>query len=208
MGMTESGISGVCHARVGDRGVRRIPLSSRSTLNLGFLVDGMASTAWAKLLNGKFLGLALLVFTGDIVAPFAPITLKPYKIPHFCSPCRDRLKAYPGLLSEAHDGNRTHDLFLTKEVLCRLSYVGVFSLTDWLFGESRVCRAEPTAGATAPSSQQGRHGSRISSAHRRATFSATPAGAINCGAGNGARTRDPELGRLALYQLSYSRSVR
>src|SRR5260370_39228107 len=111
-------------------------LSSRSTLNLGFLVDGMASTAWAKLLNGKFLGLALLVFTGDIVAPFAPITLKPYKIPHFCSPCRDRLKAYPGLLSEAHDGNRTHDLFLTKEVLCRLSYVGVSSLTDWLFGES------------------------------------------------------------------------
>src|SRR5262249_26493277 len=27
---------------------------------------------------------------------------------------------------EAHDGNRTHDLFLTKEVLCRLSYVGIF----------------------------------------------------------------------------------
>ena len=25
------------------------------------------------------------------------------------------------------------------------------------------------------------------------------------GAGNGTRTRDPELGRLALYQLSYSR---
>ncbi len=27
------------------------------------------------------------------------------------------------------------------------------------------------------------------------------------GAGNGTRTRDPELGRLALYQLSYSRSA-
>src|SRR5262247_2142169 len=26
------------------------------------------------------------------------------------------------------------------------------------------------------------------------------------GAGNGTRTRDPELGRLALYQLSYSRA--
>ena len=26
------------------------------------------------------------------------------------------------------------------------------------------------------------------------------------GAGNGARTRDPQLGRLMLYQLSYSRS--
>jgi hypothetical protein len=25
--------------------------------------------------------------------------------------------------SEAHDGTRTRDLFLTKEVLCRLSYV-------------------------------------------------------------------------------------
>ncbi len=27
------------------------------------------------------------------------------------------------------------------------------------------------------------------------------------GAGNGTRTRDPELGRLALYQLSYSRMM-
>ena len=31
---------------------------------------------------------------------------------------------------------------------------------------------------------------------------------IRCGAGDGIRTRDPELGRLALYQLSYSRSRR
>ena len=28
---------------------------------------------------------------------------------------------------------------------------------------------------------------------------------MRIGAGNGTRTRDPELGRLALYQLSYSR---
>src|SRR6185295_5352539 len=28
-----------------------------------------------------------------------------------------------------------------------------------------------------------------------------------CGAGNGTRTRDPKLGRLALYQLSYSRKI-
>src|SRR5687768_4413290 len=28
---------------------------------------------------------------------------------------------------------------------------------------------------------------------------------MRTGAGNGTRTRDPELGRLALYQLSYSR---
>ena len=30
-------------------------------------------------------------------------------------------------ISEAHDGNRTRDLFLTKEVLYRLSYVGIAS---------------------------------------------------------------------------------
>src|ERR671910_1965706 len=30
-------------------------------------------------------------------------------------------------------------------------------------------------------------------------------GHTRTGAGNGTRTRDPELGRLALYQLSYSR---
>src|ERR1700736_4708579 len=67
---------------------------------------------------------------------------------------------------KAHDGNRTHDLFLTKEVLCRLSYVG-----------------EPCSS------------SNLKPASRT-------------GAGNGTRTRDPELGRLALYQLSYSRSPR
>ena len=29
----------------------------------------------------------------------------------------------------------------------------------------------------------------------------------NVGAGNGVRTRDPQLGKLMLYQLSYARSV-
>ena len=29
-----------------------------------------------------------------------------------------------------------------------------------------------------------------------------------CGAGNGTRTRNPQLGRLMLYQLSYSRAPR
>src|SRR5207245_9513965 len=41
------------------------------------------------------------------------------------------------------------------------------------------------------------------------TLSGHPFSAITVikqiGAGNGTRTRDPELGRLALYQLSYSR---
>jgi hypothetical protein len=34
-----------------------------------------------------------------------------------------------GMLGGAHVGIRTRDLFLTKEVLCRLSYVGQFAST-------------------------------------------------------------------------------
>ena len=63
-------------------------------LNLGFFVDSMASAAWTKLFNGEFLGLALLVLAGDIVAPFAAITLKPDKIPHFLSPFSEYI--HPG----------------------------------------------------------------------------------------------------------------
>src|SRR5262249_5708034 len=40
-----------------------------------------------------------------------------------------------------------------------------------------------------------------------AILAARTAAILFCGAGNGTRTRDPELGRLALYQLSYSRSL-
>jgi hypothetical protein len=83
----------------------------------------MASAARAKLFDGKFLGLALLVLGRDIVAPFTAIALKADKISHFHSPLHVS-SDYPRLLCKAHDGNRTHDLFLTKEVLCRLSYVG------------------------------------------------------------------------------------
>jgi hypothetical protein len=49
-------------------------------------MDSMASTAWAKLFDGKLFGLALLVFTGYIITAFAAITLKSDKIPHFHSP--------------------------------------------------------------------------------------------------------------------------
>ena len=31
---------------------------------------------------------------------------------------------------------------------------------------------------------------------------------LKCGAGGGIRTRDPQLGRLMLYQLSYSRAIK
>ena len=66
------------------------------------------------------------------------------------------------------------NLFLTKEVLYLLSYVG------------DLCP---------------RYSKDFNSSF------ATPETATNrfVGAGNGSRTRDPQLGRLMLYQLSYSR---
>ena len=33
--------------------------------------------------------------------------------------------SYERIYNKAHDGDRTHDLFLTKEVLYQLSYVGI-----------------------------------------------------------------------------------
>ncbi len=59
------------------------------------------------------------------------------------------------------------DLFLTKEALYRLSYVGIFLFSDFC-------------------SKAVRHPEKN-------------------GAGDEARTRDIQLGRLKLYQLSYSR---
>ena len=75
------------------------------------------------------------------------------------------------------------NLFLTKEVLYLLSYVGLS--TGW--------RPSTTSGRYPPG--------RPRLAPVRLTF---PSCQI-LGAGNGIRTRDPQLGRLTLYQLSYSR---
>jgi hypothetical protein len=75
------------------------------------------------------------------------------------NPIRRPNSAALSIPGKAQERDRTADLVLTKDVLYRLSYLGV----------SR----KPYA----------------------------------IGAGNGTRTRDPELGRLALYQLSYSRMM-
>jgi hypothetical protein len=86
---------------------------------------GMVTATWAEFFDREFFRLALLVLAGGVIAPFAGVALKADQISHCSLPPREsapRLK-----IIEAHDGNRTHDLFLTKEVLYRLSYVGVFA---------------------------------------------------------------------------------
>ena len=62
----------------------------------------------------------------------------------------------------AQERDRTADLVLTKDVLCRLSYLGLLTLEDW--------HHSPQAEVNG----------------------------VVWKAGNGIRTRDPELGRLVL----------
>jgi hypothetical protein len=96
----------------------------QTALNLGFFMDSMASATWAKLFDGKLFRLTLFVFAGHVITPFTAVALKPNKISHVNSSLGVTLR--DPFFGEAHDGNRTHDLFLTKEVLYRLSYVGIF----------------------------------------------------------------------------------
>ena len=68
----------------------------------------------------------------------------------------------------AHERDRTADLVLTKDVLCQLSYVSRFLSSDFLLSRN------PHLRKTRPGIRQ------------------------IIGAGDGARTRDPQLGRLVL----------
>jgi hypothetical protein len=105
-------------------------------LNLDFFMLRMRPTARAEFLDRKLLGLTLLVARGGVVAALAAVALESNQIPHCANPIvliRKRT-GHPNpdisaviKVSLAHDGNRTHDLFLTKEVLYRLSYVGASS---------------------------------------------------------------------------------
>ena len=94
-------------------------------LYLHFLMVRMVAAARAELPDGEFLRLTLLILAGGVVAPLARVALKTDQVSHFFLPRRG---STPRMKSKAHDGNRTHDLFLTKEVLYRLSYVGAFTL--------------------------------------------------------------------------------
>src|SRR5579883_1595843 len=89
----------------------------------------MGATTRAELLDRELFGLPLFVACGRIITPFASVALQANQVPHQLSP-RQRRRSSPRTLGKAHDGNRTHDLFLTKEVLYRLSYVGIRDESD------------------------------------------------------------------------------
>ncbi len=99
-------------------------------------------------------------------------------------------------LARAHDGIRTRDLFLTKEVLYRLSYV------------SRVSRAGSAGARNRAMPSCPDRGEHAVAEFPRGVQVPWSAGADLDEAGDETRTRDPQLGRLMLYQLSYTRAAR
>jgi hypothetical protein len=96
----------------------------------------MRAASRTEFLDRKFVGLRLLILAGRVVARLAGVARKRNQISH----CNTPRKKYPSRKKPsrkipaplnrrskigAHDGIRTRDLFLTKEVLYRLSYMGV-----------------------------------------------------------------------------------
>src|SRR5579875_628031 len=108
-----------------------MPESADYPSDLDLAMHGMGTAAWAELLDRKFFRLPLFILGGGVVAPLAAVACQPDKISHdryFRSRYSQRQNC------KAHHGNRTRDLFLTKEVLYRLSYMGI---------PEPICRAGP-----------------------------------------------------------------
>jgi hypothetical protein len=90
-------------------------------------MDRMSTAARTELLDRELVGLALLVLAGRVVSPFAAVTGQSDYVSHLkllSGPSRPPFNPDPCQSLKAHDGNRTRDLLLTKEVLYRLSYMG------------------------------------------------------------------------------------
>ena len=94
-----------------------------------------------------------------------------------------------GAAPQARDGTRTHDLFLTKEVLCRLSYASTrhFRAVPAFFNTARGIRTPVTA-------VRGRRPGPLDDSGVQA-FQLSTAG--------GNRTPNRRFWRPVLYQLSY-----
>ena len=90
-------------------------------------MGGMRAAGRAELLDHELFGLLFLVLGGRIVAPFTTIACQTYQISHQSLDQSLWRAARGRQIPKAHDGIRTRDLFLTKEVLYRLSYMGLIS---------------------------------------------------------------------------------
>ena len=90
----------------------------------------------------------------------------------------------------AGNESRTRDLNLGKVALYQLSYSRIAKCAErWSGKRVSNSRPQPWQGCALPT-ELFPHGTHLK---------------LNCGAGNESRTRDLNLGKVALYQLSYSR---
>src|SRR4051794_29172253 len=91
------------------------------------------------------------------------------------------------LSAQARDGTRTHDLFLTKEVLCRLSYAS-----------TRKPGCSTARGIRTP----------VTAVRGRRPGPLDDSGVFLLSTAGGNRTPNRRFWRPVLYQLSYCRPIR
>src|SRR6478672_3967967 len=110
----------------------------------------------------------------------------------------------------AHNRTRTDDLFLTKEVLCQLSYVGPGPIARLLVGREGIEPPQPKAAGLQPAELTTCSTYPLWRRPLRETaVSGTPAtGSIRSGGDDGTRTRNLLFTKQLLYQLSYVGATR
>jgi hypothetical protein len=99
-----------------------------SLSNFTFFMYGVGAAFRTEFLDRKLVGLRLLVLGRRVVARLAGFTRKRNQVSHYNTPRDNFLFTFSltdAQIWKAHDGIRTRDLFLTKEVLYRLSYMGI-----------------------------------------------------------------------------------
>src|SRR6478672_13721071 len=111
----------------------------------------------------------------------------------------------------AHNRTRTDDLFLTKEVLCQLSYVGPGPIASSLVGREGIEPPQPKAAGLQPAELTTCSTYPLWQRHRRGTAVPgvnPPPDHVRYGADDGTRTRNLLFTKQLLYQLSYVGATR
>src|SRR6476659_7063862 len=111
----------------------------------------------------------------------------------------------------AHNRTRTDDLFLTKEVLCQLSYVGPGPIASSLVGREGIEPRQPKAAGLHPAELTTCATYPLWQRHRRGTAVPgvnPPPDHVRYGADDGTRTRNLLFTKQLLYQLSYVGATR
>jgi hypothetical protein len=102
--------------------------------DLDLLVRPMGTAGRAELLDGELFGGLLLVPRRGVVLPLALVASETNEISH--------LRPLLILFRRAQERDRTADLVLTKDVLCQLSYLGLFVTVGSIVRDSLLAIAK------------------------------------------------------------------